>query len=202
MVLVNMLDALYQIGHSFVVDVSLWWYLTPIILLWVMLEIYFGKYKQEKLGWNTSLGNAVTLTWISVESMRYLFSVQPNNFWFRFGVIILIMLYAVLIIYLSFSHKISARATYTLASPTPIYFLCTVTILWGHGTLELTKWVVLDLVALYFIIVILFVIIKKLMPESLKYEGEPPDLGKDMGLGKDLGPDLGKDMGLGKDFKL
>ncbi|MBW2984292.1 hypothetical protein KY361_04205 [Candidatus Woesearchaeota archaeon] len=210
----EIIKALNEIGYSFVKDSSLWWYLAPVILLWIALEIYFGKYKKEQLGWNTSLGNAVTLTWISVESMRFLFETQPGNFWFRFGIIMAIMFYALLIIYFSFSHKISAKATYTLASPNAIYFLCMVTILWGHGALKLTEWVLLDLVILYIILLILFGFIRMILPEAKKEKEEPPGLegiGKEEGLGglgglgggkEDLGvPDLGKGMDLGKDFK-
>ena len=199
-VLDEAIKALNEIGYSFVKDFSLWWYLAPVILLWIALEIYFGKYKKEQLGWNTSLGNAVTLTWISVESMRFLFDTQPDNFWFRFGIITAIIFYALLIIYFSFSHKISAKATYILASPNATYFLCMVTILWGHGALKLTEWVLLNLVILYLILLVLFALIRKIMPEAKKEKEEPPDLGA--GLGKEglggLG-DLGKG-GLGGGF--
>ena len=211
----EMIKALNEIGYSFTKDVSLWWYLAPVILLWLALEIYFGKYKKEQLGWNTSLGNAVTLTWISVESMRFLFDTQPSNFWLRFSLIIAVLLYAILIIYFSFSHKISPKATYTLASPNATYFLCMVTILWGHGVLVLTPWVLLDLFILYILLLIFFWIVKKVMPEAKKEREAPPDMGMggsdmgngDLGLGgglgkQDFGADLGKGMDLGKNFKI
>ncbi|MBW2980319.1 hypothetical protein KY360_02790 [Candidatus Woesearchaeota archaeon] len=194
--LTSMLEALNQIGASFTQDYSLWWYLAPVFLLWTLLELYFGKYKREKLGWNTSLGNGITLTWISVESMRFLFEKQPSNFWFKFGIIMAILLYAMLIVYFAFSHKLSAKVTYTLASPSPVYFLSAVTILWGHGVLIVTWWVLLDLVIIYILLAIIFLIIKKIMPESTRdMEGEqPPGLG---GMGKE---DLGlKDL---KDLKI
>ncbi|MFC1704765.1 hypothetical protein ACFLZ6_00370 [Nanoarchaeota archaeon] len=207
----NVLDGFNQIVASFTTDSSLWWFLAPVILLWIMLEVYFGKYKREKLGWNTSLGNAITLTWITIESMRFLFDTQPTDFWFRFGVIIAILLYALMIVYFAFSHRLSANITYNLASPSPIYFLSMVTILWGHGVLVITWWVLLDLVILYLVLVFGFWIIKKITPESLRDFGEePPDIGmgglgkNDFSLGKDLDKDLGKDdfgKGLG-DFKI
>jgi hypothetical protein len=181
------LEALNQIGASFTKDHSLWWFLAPVFLLWLLLELYFGKYKREKLGWNTSLGNGVTLTWISVESMRFLFEKQPSNFWFKFGIIMAIILYAMLIVYFAFSHKLSAKVTYAMASPSPVYFLSAVTILWGHGVLIVTWWVLLDLIILYTLLAIIFGIIKKIMPESIKAmeEEQPTEL---EGLGKeDLG---------------
>jgi hypothetical protein len=195
----NFINGFKQIGASFLKEGSLWWYLAPIFLLWIVLELYFGKYKKEKLGWNTSLGNGISLTWITLESMRFLFQTRPDAFWYKFAVILIVLLYAFLIVYLSFSHKLSAKITYLMASPSPIYFLSMVTILWGHGVLIVTWWVLLDLVILYIIIAILFWIIKKLVPESIKDMGEEEDFGG--GLGKDFGGGLDKGLGskIGKD---
>jgi hypothetical protein len=190
----NFVDGFRQIGASFLKEASLWWYLAPVFLLWIVLELYFGKYKKEKLGWNTSLGNGISLTWISLESMRFLFQTRPEYFWYKFGVIFLIMFYAFFIVYLSFTHKLPAKLTYALASPSPIYFLSMVTILWGHGVLIVTWWVLLDLFILYLIIAIIFAIIKKVVPESLKDMEEGPELGGGLGgLDKGLGSKIGKD---------
>jgi hypothetical protein len=192
----GLIEGFRQIGVSFFKEASLWWYLAPVFLLWIVLELYFGKYKKEKLGWNTSLGNGISLTWISLESMRFLFQTRPEYFWYKFGVIILIMFYAFLIVYLSFTHKLSAKITYALASPSPMYFLSMVTILWGHGVLIVTWWVLLDLFILYLIIALIFAIIKKVVPESTKDFGEEEDFGAGLG-GLDKGLDKGMDKGLG-----
>ena len=71
----EILEAFSAILASPFKELSVWWYLTPIFILWLVLEVYFGKYKKEKLGWNTSLGNGITLTWINIESIRFLFNI-------------------------------------------------------------------------------------------------------------------------------
>ncbi|MCJ7429449.1 MAG: hypothetical protein MUP66_03600, partial [Candidatus Nanohaloarchaeota archaeon QJJ-5] len=35
--------------------------LTPIIVGMLVLELYFGRYTHEELGWNTAVGNATML---------------------------------------------------------------------------------------------------------------------------------------------
>jgi len=54
-------------------DPSIWWLLAPIILFWLITEIYFGRHKQERLGWNTALGNGLSMFWIVIISFKVLF---------------------------------------------------------------------------------------------------------------------------------
>ncbi|MBU0667408.1 MAG: hypothetical protein ABIC91_04520 [Nanoarchaeota archaeon] len=183
MIAFNMFTALKEIGASFVREPSLWWFLTPIILLWVILEIYFGEYKHESLGWNTALGNAISLLWVTIESMRFLFANKSDNFWSNFVIIIVIMFYAFLIIYFVFTHKVSSKVAFALGKPSPICFLSLVTILWGHNVLTVSWWVALDLLILFFLLVLLFAIIRKLLPESQK------DVESDSGVEDNFGSD-------------
>jgi len=169
-ILESMWTAFKEIIASPFKDFSIWWYLGPILILWGVLEVYFGKYKKEKLGWNTALGNGITLTWINIESMRFLFSEHPEPFWLRFFILLLIMFYGFFIMYISFTHKFSSKATYAFAAPTPIYYLAAVTNLWGHGVLNLSFWVFVDLILIFPVILAILAIFKKLLPEAKKSE--------------------------------
>jgi len=183
----SMWIAFKEIIFSSLKDLSIWWYITPIILLWFLLEVYFGKYKREKLGWNTSLANGITLTWINIEAMRFLFSEHPTPFWFRFFIILLIMFYGFFVIYISFTHKFSSKTTYAFAAPSPVYYLAAITTLWGHGVLDLSFWVVVDLIIMFPLILLFFKILRGILPKAKKareaigeetFEEEPLDLGK------------------------
>ena len=194
----GMLDAAGEILKSPFKDSSIWWLLAPIIVLWFVLEIYFGRYKGESLGWNTSLGNGISLVWINIEGLRFLFSSHPEPFLFRFIPLTLILAYGCFIIYISFTHKLSSRATYILASPTPVYFLSSVSALWSHGVLDLTWFVVIDLIILYLILTCIFTVIRKLLPEVSESEKGRFDVGKSSSEETSgLESELGKEKGLG-----
>jgi hypothetical protein len=166
----GMLDAFLDILKSPFVDLSILWVLIPIISLWLVLEIYFGRYKSESLGWNTALGNGISLLWVNIENMRYLFSQQPENFLVRFIPVGMIIFYGIFIVYISFTHKFSSKITYALAAPTPIYFLSSVSALWGHGSLKLTWFVIFDLFMLYLFCLIIFTLIRRFLPEVSEEE--------------------------------
>ncbi|NQV09431.1 hypothetical protein HQ529_06275 [Candidatus Woesearchaeota archaeon] len=170
---IGMWEALKAILASPFKDWSIWWLLAPVFILWIFMELYFGKFKKEKLGWNTSLANGISLSWIGVESMRFLFSNKPDPFWLRFIVISLIILYGLVIFFLAFNHKVPGKIEYLLASPTPVYYLSAVTVLWGFGVLILTWWVLLDLILLFGVFLGLFTLLKKAMPEAEGESEEP-----------------------------
>ena len=175
------------------------WILIPLFILWVVLETYFAKYKTEKLGWNTALANGITLGWLTLEGMRSLFAAKPDAFWFRFIANSVILFYAALIIYSSFTHKISEKWNFVIASPTPVYFLGIFSVMWGFGTLDITRFVLLDLLILFIVINIFLVILRKMVKPAVEQtEGEMPppeeglpDFAKEGGL-PPMDDDLGK----------
>lgn len=163
----EMLLGLKDIGAAFTHDLSIFWVLAPIFIIWLFLEVYFGMFKSEKLGWNNALGNGVTLLWIGVDSMRYIFSAQRvGDFWPRFIIFSIMILYAVLLIYLSFNRRLGETMTYALGSTTPIYFLSSVAVLWSYGQLKIDRWVFLDFVIIFILLLVVFFIFRRLIPRS------------------------------------
>jgi len=171
-------SALKGIFLSIANEPSILWYIAPIGVLWFILEIYFGIYEKEKLGWNTALGNGITLMWICVEGLRFLFLHKPEPFIARFFILCAILAYAILIIFLSFSHKLSSKLTYLLASPTPIFYLCFITTLWSHGLVAINKWTVLAMAFLFVFLVLFSLLLKAILPER-KGIAELPEISEE-----------------------
>ena len=196
----NILDGFKEIFSAPFRDSSIWWVLTPIILFWLVLEVYFGMYKGEKLGWNTALGNGLNLFWVVVISLKALFTKNLELFSIdKLIVVIVIAVYSGFIISVSFTHKLKENIFFLFASPTTIYYLSGITILWIHGLINITLWVIIDLIIFYTVIVIFEIIMRKLIPPASKDSGmEDAGIG-DTGLG-DAGME-GTGMGnIGKGF--
>jgi hypothetical protein len=177
-ILTNLWGGFVEIFKPMFVDFSLFWYLGPILLFWLILEVYFSKYKTEELGWNTALGNGLSVFWVLTISMKYLFDNKMENFeWIKFIALLVMMLYAVFIIINSFSHKLRDKVSFLLASPTIIYYLSGIAILWTYGNLEITMWVLIDLIIFYGFVLLIELILKKMI------KGKESGI-EDMGLGK------------------
>lgn len=165
----NMFFGLQEIWAAFTFDLSILWILAPIIIIWLFSEIYFGMFKSEKLGWNNVLGNGVTLLWIGVDAMRYIFSAERvGDFWPRFIIFGIMIIYSIFLIDISFTRKLGETISYALGSPTPIYYLSSVAVLWSYGQLQIDRWVFLDFVAAFILVLITVFIFRKLVPQSPK----------------------------------
>jgi len=180
----NILDGFVEIFSAPFRDSSIWWVLTPIILFWLVLEVYFGMYKGEKLGWNTALGNGLNLFWVVVISLKALFTKNLELFSIdKLMAVIVIAVYSGFIISVSFTHKLKENIFFLFASPTTIYYLSGITILWIHGLINITLWVIIDLIIFYTVLMIFEIIMRKLISPASKDSGmEDAGIG-DTGLG-------------------
>ena len=158
-----LIEGFKLIGDSLVKESSIWWFLAPVFILWIVTEIYFGEYKKERLGWNSVLANGISFSWINIASLRVLFleSSGPDDIALRTVILGLFFLYGIFVIFMAFTHKIPQKLGSWLAGPTTIYLLSTISVLWGQGILEINRWVLTDFIILYFIIHLIFWLIKK-----------------------------------------
>ena len=168
-------------------DITVFWLIIPLFVMWLILEVYFGKHKSEKLGWNTALGNGMTLTWISLDMIKNLFFVAPTDKWLKFGVMMGFLVYGVIVIFTAFKHKVSEKIAFMVAAPTPIYYFAGIAVLWAFGTLQLTLVIIIDIFILFTLVLIFTWILKKMMKS---------DVGSDFGGSGDSGL-LGSTPGLG-----
>jgi hypothetical protein len=167
----NIFTGFKEVFLAFVKDPSIWWLIAPIILFWAIIEIYLDIYKKEELGWNTALGNGLSVFWVCIICLKFLFETGLKNFrWSKLIAVILIFLYGLLIITNSFYHRLKKNISFILAAPTPVYFLSLVIILWTYGLLPITIWIILDLVILFVIISAVEIILKKIIKEKIAAE--------------------------------
>ncbi|MBL7055494.1 hypothetical protein ISS07_01120 [Candidatus Woesearchaeota archaeon] len=178
-VLDNLLLGLKEIIFAPAKDASIWWLLTPIIFFWLIIEIYFGRYKTEKLGWNTALGNGLSMFWVVIISSKSLFNMDLGLFSFDKAIFIFVIaFYALFIIFISFTHKIKESVFFLFASPSAIYYLSAIAVLWIHNLLTITRWVMIDLMLLYVFVLIFETILKKMIPTAIHEKPESFDLGR------------------------
>lgn len=164
---INILSGFKEIFSAPLRDLSILWFLTPLVLFWLILEIYFGRFKSEKLGWNTALGYGLSMFWIVIISFKTMFE---NNFeLFSIGkllFVIFVAAYSIFIISISFTHRLKEKIFFLFTSPTIVYYLFGVTLLLIGDLLKINFWVFIDLIILYIIILILEIILKKIIPAA------------------------------------
>jgi len=163
----NIQGAFREIFEATLIEPSIWWLLAPLIILWITIEIYRGEHPQEKLGWNTLFANGISLCWVTIESIRFLFY-EPTLTLFaeRFVILLVVLGYGVFVIIGSFSHRVPMKVMSFLAGPSLVYFLAIVTILWGHGLLDITPWVAVALILLFIILAGAFAVLRMMLAQD------------------------------------
>jgi hypothetical protein len=179
---------------------SLLWQLAPVLLLWILLEVYFIRYRNEELGWNSALANGVSLFWIATSAMQHIFSDNRLVFtWTKFIVISIIILYAIAVIIVAFRHASSSKLAFLMASPTVVYYLSILGLLYAYDMIYPTLPMLVAVVVVFLLVLLIKFIGKKTIPEV---GGDEPsgfgsgDSGSDAGFGAmnstgSLGGDLG-----------
>ena len=127
------------------------------------------------------MGYGLSMFWIVVISFKTIFE---NNFELfsidKLLFVIFVAVYSVFIIFVSFTHRLKAKIFFLFTSPTIVYYLFAIALLLVNDLLNISFWVIIDLVILYIIILIFELILKKLIPaapESGGIESGMDDIG-------------------------
>ncbi|PIR69411.1 MAG: hypothetical protein COU47_03510 [Candidatus Niyogibacteria bacterium CG10_big_fil_rev_8_21_14_0_10_46_36] len=160
----SLLQAFSNIRGVLTADVSIWLLLTPLVVLWVATEFYYGEYKREQFGFSSALTSGMSLVWVSLVAVRvlFLFDREGGIFaLFETWILLAFVLYGLFIVYASFTHIVTLRAMGKVAAPSLLYFLSIVAVILGEGTLALNYYILLAFSIVFIVLVAFFFIIKR-----------------------------------------
>lgn len=160
MVIAEILAGFVQILTSPVKDLSVLWLIIPIFAIWILLEVYFERHKGEEISWDTALGSAFSIFWVGIILSKYFFE-KKIVLWPKFAIPLAIIIYSLALIFVSFKRKLPKSAEFLLVSPTVINYIIIICILWIYGLLAINRWVLLDLIILFGIVVTIFLAVRK-----------------------------------------
>ncbi|MGV8171851.1 MAG: hypothetical protein ACP5OA_04115 [Candidatus Woesearchaeota archaeon] len=101
------------------------WMLLPLLATLILMESYFGRYKDEELGWNTAFGNALVLMFVAIDLFRHLYEPTGSTVLqfiatateIKIIVPLLVALMALILIFIDFFHFIPKKIAYIMSSP-------------------------------------------------------------------------------------
>lgn len=150
-----------NLSEAIIEDPGIWWFLAPILILWLASQIYFGEYKRERISFAGAFSSGISFTWINISTLRILFLSEPDDVWTRFYILIIFLLYGIFLIYNALFHKLELEHLGILASPNTIYPLSIAVILFGQGYLVITLSVITDLLIIFSLFWLFFFFLKK-----------------------------------------
>ncbi|MEM2908744.1 MAG: hypothetical protein QW590_01810 [Candidatus Bilamarchaeaceae archaeon] len=159
-------------------DPQMLWSAVPLVIATLFMTLYFGKYKQEELGWNTAFGNTMVFLFMALNLIRQMYyadgvgswdNVLSNNFYLSVSIALTVV--ALVLMLITYYHLLPRKVAFFLFSAPPInvsvYVLMTI-IYTGVPADYIT---LLAALILFFIIFIILKLIQTLERAASKPEG-------------------------------
>lgn len=148
------------------------WIAVPLIIVLLFIQIYFGRWRNEKLGWSSAFANWITLFFVGVNLFREMivrysaFDAVPIEVIWKFFLIFLIFLMAISFMIILFLHAIPKSASYLISSPLTIYTFAFIMISIVYSDIPLDLPTLIASLLVYIVILIIFKIVKFFVPPS------------------------------------
>jgi len=149
------------------------WVILPLVLILILIHIYFGRYRNEELGWNSAFGNAISLLWICVILFRFLFhkynyhELTTNIIFLKsFAITSIMTLWVISLLAFNFLHKLPKQFAYLISSADSVYILAYIAISMVMGEINITNWTFAGAIVLFIFLHLLLEVIRYLTPMS------------------------------------
>ena len=142
------------------------WITLPLVVVLVMITLYFSRYREEELGWNTALGNSLVLIFVSIDLFRTIFNrTDPGslynlmNFSWSTILVSLLFIYGIFLLFSNFSHTLPKKIAYFMSSALMVNLLAYVMIALVYSRLEITIFSLVSLILFFIILLLIFTFI-------------------------------------------
>ena len=133
------------------------WIVIPLLITLLIIEMYFMRYKNERLGWNTALSNTLVLVFVSLNLFQRVF-IETRGSLFKatnstgFLIAFVILALGILLFLVDFFHLVPEGVAFIISAHLPINITdyTAIVIVYSHIPLDL-----LTILSWLFMIIIL-----------------------------------------------
>lgn len=148
----------------------IFWELGPLIVTMFVMEIYFGKYKDEEYGWASTLSNALMLFFIGSNLLHYLYLTGTLDFTsLRSQIPLYVMSIGLLFAILDFYHIWPSLIAFDISSVLPIHIIAFISIILVHIDVILDEITLYASICLFILILIFMKTMQFFIPRSSRY---------------------------------
>lgn len=151
------------------------WIVTPLLITLFVMQLYFGRYKKEKLSWDSATGNALALMFVAADLGRRLFLTIPVltfetifiDHFYRVLVILIVAIGALWLMVGDFFHLLPEKIAMWVSSSLPINMIAYVSIVIIYTDVPVDGDTLLASAGLLIVLWIFFQIVKFFEPIAL-----------------------------------
>ncbi len=151
------------------------WTILPLLGIAFFIELYFGRYKTEELGWNTAFGNTISLLWVTTALFRFMYETHGSaifrewNFAGNTPTMLLIYalgLWSLLLAISNFFHILPKQISFFVSSTIPVNVSAVVTTVLVIGEFQIDRVTLTAALILYIALAIIFATIQAIVVPS------------------------------------
>src|SRR3989344_6391980 len=75
----EVIPRIIEIIEKPVLQKDILWIIAPLLITLLLIQVYFGRYKNEQIGWNTAFSNSISFLWVTTTLVRYLYENSPDG---------------------------------------------------------------------------------------------------------------------------
>lgn len=163
-ILINSYERAIHILGQPLTNENLLWILIPLFLTLILMELYFGRYKTEKLGWNTAFGNSLILIFVSANLINHLINnnllVDPV----KAGVVYILLLIGFILTIFDYFHALPEKFAFIISSKFPISFIAFLAILFVYIDIPLDYLTLIAFIGIFITAYLIISIVHLLTP--------------------------------------
>ena len=103
------------------------WFAIPLIIATILMAMYFGRYRREELGWNSSFANTMVFLFVSIDLVRRMYESQEPFSWLNIydnplylTLTIVLAAFSFLSMIVVYYHLLPKRVAYFVFSNLPV----------------------------------------------------------------------------------
>ncbi len=157
---------------------NVFWTILPLLVTVISMQVYFGRNRTEKLGWNTAFGNSIIFTFICASLIRHMFlTYSLDDFTFpsqaldKLLIIIGFVILGIYMIWGNFMHTMPKKLAYSISSPVFTNGISVIVVILIQSRIQLDSATYAAAFLIFLILLIIEAAIKHLIspsPEALK----------------------------------
>tara|TARA_Y100000310_G_scaffold343027_1_gene448804 strand:- start:2162 stop:2887 length:726 start_codon:yes stop_codon:yes gene_type:complete len=150
----------------------------PLIITLFLVQTYFGRHKEEKLGWNTAYGNCIVLLFVTANLINYIYNtygleglqILGGVAFYKSLAAVGLGLIALCLLFIDFFHSIDRRISFFLSSSIFITVIAFVSIVLVYSEIPFDKTTLSTSIFILFVLVAFFELFRYIIPPSLEAE--------------------------------
>lgn len=148
------------------------WMTLPLIFVMLSIYIYFGRNRDEELGWNSAFGNTISLLWICITLWKFVLYhwTVAELYTVEFGrlMILTLLSFWVLILFIfNFFHVVPKQLSYFISNTGSIYSLAYIVIAFVFGNFPFSKNYLIGAFFVFIILNLFMIWVEHIIPMSM-----------------------------------